>query len=90
MTGIVIKKIIWDEWNQEHIKRHNLTVEEVETAIDDFIAHKKGNKGRYILIGRCKGRLVSVVINRKAECTYYIVTARDADKKERKIVYEKE
>ena len=38
----------------------------------------------------CKTRLISVVIRRKAECTYYVVTARDSDKKGESLMKKKE
>lgn len=90
MTKIVIRTLVWDEYNIEHIKRHNVTVEEAEAAIDNLLAHRIGKKGRYIAIGRVGKRLISLVIRRESKGVYYLVTARDSSKKERKIVYEKE
>ncbi len=90
MTRLVIKKIILDEYNLEHIKKHGVAREEVEEAVNNFIAHKKAKEGRYIVIGRAGLRLISMIIMRKGVGIYYIVTARDASKKERKIVYGKE
>lgn len=90
MTRIIVKKLLWDEWNKQHIAKHKVTKEEVEKAVRKLIGHKKGNKGRYILIGRCEKRLLSIVVSRRNSGIYYVVTARDSDKKERKIVYEKE
>lgn len=90
MTRIVIRKIIWDSFNRVHIKKHNVTVEEVQFVVKNLIAHKQSYKGRYIAIGRSTNRIISVVIRRKGPNTYYIVTARDANKKERRLTYEKE
>lgn len=90
MTRIIVKKLIWDEWNIEHIKKHNVSQNEVEEIAGKIIAHKKAKKGRYLIIGRVGLRILSVAINRKEVGSYYPVTARDSDKKERKIVYEKE
>ena len=90
MTRIIIRQIVWDEYNKEHIKGHNVTIEEVEYVIKHFITHKKAKKGRYILIGRKETRLLSVIIERKRPAVYYVVTARDAARKERSRVYEKE
>ena len=90
MTGIIIEKLVWDEWNIEHIKKHKDSVVEVEESIFHLIAHKHSYKGRYILIGRSGKRLISIIVKRQAVKTYYVVTARDADRKERNIVYEKE
>lgn len=90
MTRIKIKKLVWDSWNTDHIKKHNVTVEEVELAVKNIISHKRGKKGKYLVFGRAGKRLISVAIGREKTGVYYPVTARDSAKKERKIIYEKE
>lgn len=90
MTRIVVKKLIWDEWNVEHIKKHKVTVSEVEKVAKNIIVHKRAKKGRYLITGRVDLRIISVAITRRGLGIYYPVTARDAAKKERKSVYEKE
>lgn len=90
MTRIVIKKFIWTEYNQEHIKKHKVTKEEIEKVGKDFIYHRKTHAGRYLAVGRVGTRIVTLVINRELQGHYYLVTARDASKKERKDLYEKE
>ena len=55
---IQIKKLIWDEWNIEHITRHGVTK---------------------------AGRTLAVVLHPKTKDAYYVVTARIADRKERRI-----
>lgn len=90
MTRIIIKKLVWEEYNIEHIKKHNVNLKELEEAVKNFIAHKIGKKGRYIAIGRSGKRLISLVIKRKDSGIYYLVTARDSSRKERRLVYEKE
>lgn len=90
MTRIVVKKLVWDEWNIKHIEKHNVRAEEVEKVAKNIIVHKRAKKGRYLITGRVDLRIISVAINRKGLGIYYPVTARDAAKKERKSVYEKE
>lgn len=90
MTRIKIKKLVWDKWNIEHIKRHNVTLDEAEESVKNFIAHKKAKKGRYIAIGRSGSRLISLVVRRVSTGIYYPATVRDSSKKERKEIYEKE
>ena len=90
MTKIVVKQLQWDEANVAHIKKHRVSVIEAELAMHNFIAHVRAKKGRYIAIGRSDKRLISLVIRRQATGVYYVVTARDASKLERSIVYEKE
>ncbi len=90
MTRIIIKKLIWDKFNVEHIKKHNVVKEEGEEVAKSLIAHKIGKKGRFIAIGRSGTRLLSLVLSRKDQGVYYVVTARDSSKKERREIYEKE
>lgn len=90
MTKIVIKKLIWDDYNVEHIKKHNVVQNEVEELAENIITHKKARMGRYLIMGRVGSRILSVAISRKGVGIYYPITARDAAKKERKKVYEKE
>lgn len=90
MTRIIVKKLIWDEFNLEHIKKHNVTTDEVEEVGQNIIAHERTKQKRYLIIGQVGSRILTVIINRKGMGIYYPVTARDAAKKERKKVYEKE
>lgn len=90
MTRIIIRKLIWDEYNIEHIKKHDVVRVEVEDVAKNIIGHKQSKQGRYLIIGRTGSRIISVAVSRKEIGIYYPVTARDASKKERKIVYEKE
>lgn len=90
MTRIVIKKLIWDKYNVEHIKKHNVVPDEVEEIAGNIITHERTKQGRYLVTGRVGSRMLTVIINRKGTGIYYPVTARDAAKKERRKVYEKE
>lgn len=90
MMRIRVKKLIWTQWNQEHIQKHNVTIVQVETAAKNLIAHKRGYTGRYIILGRVETRILAIIVVRERKGEYLVVTARDADKKERRRVYEKE
>ena len=90
MTRIVIKELVWDAYNIEHIKKHNVTVQEVEIVAQNLIAHEKAKEGRYSVFGRVGSRLLTIIVRRERNGVYYLVTARDSAKKERKNVYEKE
>lgn len=90
MTKIKIQKIIWDEWNTEHIKKHGVIIEEVNEAAKNVIYHKKAKENRYLATGRSGKRIISMVVKRQEKTIYYLVTARDASKKERKKLYERE
>ncbi|PIZ96626.1 MAG: hypothetical protein COX79_04745 [Candidatus Levybacteria bacterium CG_4_10_14_0_2_um_filter_36_16] len=90
MTRIVVKYLTFDKYNLEHIKKHNVTREEIEKAGKDFLYHRKSHTGRYLAIGRVGSRIITLVIRRESPGKYYLVSARDASKKERKDLYEKE
>lgn len=90
MTRIKIKTLLWDDWNTEHIKKHDVTIDEVGIAARNISWHKKAKNGRYLVGGRSGTRILSLIVRRKERTTYYVVTARDADKRERKNLYERE
>lgn len=90
MTKIKIKKLIWNDWNKEHIKKHGVSVEEAEESGKNFKYHRKTKENRYLAVGRSGNRILTLIINRQGLGVYYLVTARDADKKERKKLYDKE
>ncbi len=90
MTKIKVKSIIWEEWNVEHIKKHNIQVVEVVEAGENLYFHRKTNKGRYLAVGRSGTRLITLILNRKGAGKYYLVTAFDTARKDRIKVYEKE
>ena len=90
MTRIQVRKLIWEQWIIVHIKKHSVSVHEVEEAIKAIVLHKQGHDGRYIAIGRSGTRILSVIIKREKQGEYRIITDRDSDKKERRLVYVKE
>ena len=90
MTKIKVSQLNWDEWNIEHIKKHNVTVAEVEEAIRKVNAHRKGYLGRILLIGRAGKRILAMIVKPNANKKYYLITARDADQKERRLLYANE
>ena len=90
MTRIKVKKIIWEKQNIEHIKKHSVTKEEVEIISQNFKYHEKTYGGRYLVVGRSGVRIISIIVRRLGTGTYYVVTARDSDRRERRKLYDKE
>lgn len=90
MTRIIVRELVWNEINIEHIKKHAVTKEEVAVSVKNVSYHKKGYSNRYVLVGRTGKRILAVILKRQRAGEYFIVTARDADKKERRRLYEKE
>lgn len=89
MVKVRIQKIIWDKYNTEHIKKHGVTVEEVEKVIASDVNISEGHSGKKILVSRIELRLLAVIGSMKGN-KIYIVTARDASKEERQKFYEYE
>ncbi len=90
MTRIIVKEIIWESKIIEHIKKHEVKTNEAEFVAFNFGYHQKGYGGKYLLTGRSGGRILTIVVLRREPGKYFIVTARDASKKERRRLYEKE
>lgn len=89
MTRIVVKELIWDDWNIKHIGKHKVSREEVEQA-KEIIYHRRTYDGKYLATGRSGNRLITIILRRKSIGKYYVVTARAASRKERRKIYEKE
>ncbi|MBM4402573.1 MAG: BrnT family toxin [Candidatus Cloacimonetes bacterium] len=87
---ISITKFIWDKWNKEHIKIHKLKVKEIEEVRFSHFKTKETYEGRIMLFGQTKNkRLLTIVLAPKNSGKFYVVTARDMSKKERKLYQEK-
>lgn len=86
MLKVKIKKsdLAWDEWNLQHIAKHNVKREEVEQIFVRTARAKKSYKGRLIVFGKTKKKRLLAVVLEKAEKGYYILSARDASRKERR------
>jgi len=87
MTRIAIKQLVWDEKNLDHIKEHNVSKREAESG-KNILYHKKTYSDRYLAVTRVGPRLISLVLKRQGTGKYYLITARDSSKKERRRVYE--
>lgn len=82
-----VRHLIWEEWNINHIARHNVTPDEVaEVCHGNHLAYSS-YKGRLVLIGPTQQkRILSVILDPEPETgTYYPVTAYDASRKDRKF-----
>ncbi len=48
--------LVWDEWNIDHIKKHKVSVQEVEEAYQCPLFKTKAKAGRTLLIAKLKKR----------------------------------
>lgn len=86
---IHVNELIWDKWNIDHIHRHKVVPAEVEEVCHGAYVVRETYKDRIMLIGKTnKGKFLAIVLEEKMSGIYYPVTARTADRKERKNYYE--
>lgn len=88
VPDIEIKDLEWDARNIAHIKRHDLSPRQVEQVfIQGLYFAAEGKKGKLLVHGRCGRRLLTVVLALE-NGSYYVITARDMSRKERRHYYE--
>lgn len=77
--------LVWDDWNKEHIKKHNVTQCEAEEVFVSKIEVQQSYKRRTMLFGETKNkRYLTVVVSFEKPKRPYVVSARDMSRKERK------
>lgn len=82
----LVRRLIWDNWNVNHIARHQVTPEEVEEVCHGDHIVREAKKGKLLLIGPTPaGQMLAVVLGAEGDGIYYVVTARVADRKERRL-----
>ena len=80
---IVVKELIWDEWNREHLARHEVSKEEVEEVCHGKYKAKASYRKRIQLSGETKnGRRLTIILSPEGrnlekyeEGIYYPITA---------------
>ena len=89
---LYIPRLIWDVWNVEHIARHQVVPEEVEEVCHGRYIHRESYKGRIMLIGlTSSNRILAIILApQDAEGLYYPVTARTANRQERRLYQEEQ
>jgi len=84
------RKLVWGRWNSEHIKKHNVTIDEVEEVYNKQELTGNAKKGRKLIISKTlSGRIITVILSYEKQSAPYVVSARDASVKERNFYYEK-
>ena len=82
-----IDHLEWDDWNREHITKHDVTRDEVEAAVRARRLVKPTYKERFVILGSTlTGRVLSVVVGEVpgTPAAYYVLSARPASRKERR------
>ncbi len=81
-----IDGLIFNERNIEHIARHSVLPEEIKEVIEGKILPLQAKLGRIMVVGKTKkGRRLAIILEKIEGNIYFPVTARDADRKERRI-----
>ena len=81
-------KFIWDDWNIAHIARHNVTPPEVEAVASGTYVLLSARMARSMMLGQTPaGRFLAIVLYPKEADRYYVISARDADRKERQLYW---
>ncbi|NPV28345.1 MAG: BrnT family toxin [Firmicutes bacterium] len=81
-----ITRFKWDAWNVNHIARHRVRPEEAEEVFFNEPVFRRGRGGTRVALGRTDtGRLLTVIYADRPGSAVYVVTARDMDRKERRL-----
>jgi len=84
---IEIKRLVWDDWNVEHIRKHKVSVGEVEEACKRRRKTLKSYQKRLLVFGQTKEkRFLTIVLAPEGKGKYYVVTARNISRKERRFL----
>ncbi|MBI4318186.1 MAG: BrnT family toxin [Chloroflexi bacterium] len=84
---LFIRRLVWDPFNVAHIARHAVVSEEVEAVCQGDPVVETGKQGRLLVFGPTRaGRILTVVLDATETAgVYYVVTARPASRRERRI-----
>ena len=78
----------WDEWNKGHIKKHSVTVKEVEEAYKNEFGRSASYDKRQAIFGKTdRGRLITIAVSYAKQKNPYVVSARSMSRKERRKYY---
>ena len=86
-----VRHLDWDDWNVDHIARHGVSRDDVEEVCHGTPTEDETYRNRLRLVGpTAVGNLLTVILAPQDEDgVYYVVTARPAAKKERRIYRER-
>jgi uncharacterized DUF497 family protein len=86
-TYLHIDRLYWDDWNRDHISKHNVLPEEAEEVVASHPVVRAIYKQRFQLLGpTLSGRMLSVVVGAVPDQAgvYYVVSACPASRSERR------
>jgi uncharacterized DUF497 family protein len=85
----VIKSLIWDDWNRDHLSRHQITPEEVEEVCHSKHRAVQSYRKRILIMGKTNNRRTICIVlspedddlEKYGEGVYYVVTAFEKEVK---------
>lgn len=86
-----IDRIAWDDWNREHITKHEVLPEEAEEVVAVSPVFRQTYKQRYQVLGpTLAGRMLSIIVGEVPgePQVYYVFSARPASRAERRIYHD--
>ncbi|MSP12020.1 MAG: BrnT family toxin [Chloroflexi bacterium] len=76
-----------DSGQEDHIARHGVTLEEVEEVVFGRTVALRAKEGRYLIIGQTEaGRYLAVFIAPRGGGVFSLITARDTNESERRLL----
>jgi uncharacterized DUF497 family protein len=81
-----IDRLVWDDWNRDHIAKHAVLPEEAEEVVAGQPTVRETYKQRLQFVGpTLAGRMLSIVVGPVPDQpgVYYVFSARPASRKER-------
>lgn len=84
---MIIKKLVWDEWNRMHVAKHSVEPDEVEgVCTEKKILINKSGFLKVRVIGQTQvGRYLTIFLANRGGGNYYPISARDCAPKEKKL-----
>ena len=84
---LLIRRLVWDPENVAHIARYDVVPEEVEQACHGHPVTQAGKRDRLLVFGPTDAaRMLTLVLDAtEVSGVYYVVTARPASRRERRI-----
>jgi uncharacterized DUF497 family protein len=85
---IYVQELLWNDWNIEHIARHNVSPHEVEEVcyFNPFVTRAR-NKTLRSIGQTYSGRFLVIFLAPRGKGSYFVVTAREATEAERRSFY---
>jgi uncharacterized DUF497 family protein len=86
MDAAHIASLIWDDWNREHVRKHGVSIDSIESVFAGDPIAFPSYKDRLLMIGPdSRGNMRTVIVGQVpgSDGAWYVFSARPASRKER-------